>query len=302
MQQQQLLEFRKNYDAAAIEVGLDEGNISRIEELAKALMTERKKRNVSQYMSVDKIAMFRQTGDYRTHSSTTPGILSVALDFYSAQAGRRACFTGGADGSIIYFDLDSGKTLTRLTNHMKAVNSVVAHPLSHILISGSDDKTMRVWHASDMSDNDQDFRCSHVVRSSKAAVSSVSLHASGEYFMGCSSDGLWHLIELESGRVVKVCRDIPSPCHNVQFHPDGLLASGSGSDGNVHIWDLRTQALTSSLSHQSGGSLSYIDFSENGYHMASVTQKGQIHLWDLRKSKVFASAECNVSPSVIDQV
>ncbi|KAK1441870.1 pre-mRNA-processing factor 19 [Babesia gibsoni] len=297
--QQQLVDFRSNYDAACIEVGLDDASVSRIEDLAKALMGERKKRDVSRYVKVDEIAKYRQTGDYRIHSSTTPGILSVTLDLYGEQLGRKGCFTGGADGSVIYFDLESGKTLNRLSSHLKAVNSVVAHPLSSVVVSASDDKTMRVWQASEESDMTQDFRCSHVIRSSKTPVVSLSLHASGEYFLACSSDGLWHLIELESGRVVKVCRDIPAACSNVTFHPDGLLASGSGADGNVHIWDLRTQTLTSSLPHEGASNVTYIDFSENGYHMASISSEGQINLWDLRKSKVFATAECNVSPSVV---
>ncbi|GBE62297.1 pre-mRNA-processing factor [Babesia ovata] len=295
--EQQLLEFRANYDAGAIEVGLDENSVGRIEELAKALMAERKKRDLSTFTRADEIAKFRQIGDYRTHSSTTPGILSVALDEFGYGCGRNACFTGGADGNVVYFDLETGRTLSRLVSHMKAVNSVVTHPYSSIVVSGSDDKTVRMWRAAD--DDGHEYKCMHVVKSSKAPVVSVSLHASGEYVLACASDGLWHLVELESGRVVKVCRDLPSVCSTVRFHPDGLLASGSGVDGAVHLWDLRTQELTSSLSGESESRLSSLDFSENGYHLATVSDDGRLSLWDLRKGEAFASVDCNVSPSVV---
>ncbi|CDR97632.1 WD domain, G-beta repeat containing protein, putative [Babesia bigemina] len=295
--EQQLLEYRANYDAGAIEVGLDDDSVGRIEELAKALMAERKKRDVGVFTRADEIAQFRQTGDYRTHSSTTPGILSVALDEFGYTGGRHACFTGGADGNVIYFDLESGRTLSRLVSHMKAVNSVVSHPYSNIVVSGSDDKTVRMWRAAD--DGDHEYNCTHVVKSSKAPITSLSLHASGEYILACSSDGFWHLVELESGRVVRVCRDIPSVCSSVKFHPDGLLACGSGIDGTVHIWDLRTQEITSSLNDESGSRLNSLDFSENGYHLATVSDDGRLSLWDLRKSEAFASVDCNGSPSVV---
>ncbi|GFE53897.1 pre-mRNA-processing factor [Babesia ovis] len=297
--EKQLLEFRANYDAGAIEIGLDDTSVARIEDLAKALMAERKKRDVTHYATTEEIAKFSQTGDYRTHSSTTPGILSVVLDHYGQRCGRTACFTGGADGAVIHFDLGSGKTLGRMTSHLKAVNSVAAHPYSNIVISGSDDKTMRVWNAPEVENGDVDFKCSHVIKSSKAPVLDISLHASGEYFLGTASDGLWHLVELESGRVVKVCRDIPAVCNSVKFHPDGLLAAGSGADGSVHIWDLRTQSVTSSLPHEFNSAISSLSFSENGYHLATVSENGHLSLWDLRKSKMFVSTECNVSPAVV---
>ncbi|ORM40270.1 Pre-mRNA-processing factor 19 [Babesia sp. Xinjiang] len=297
--EKQLLEFRTNYDAGAIEVGLDDASVSRIEQLAKALMAERKKRDVTKFTPANEIAKFSQTGDYRTHSSTTPGILTVTMDQFGERYGRTACFTGGADGAVIHFDLGTGKTLTRMTNHMKAVNSVVAHQFTNIVVSGSDDKTMRVWRAPDIPETDSEFTCAHVIKSSKAGIMSLSLHASGEYFLGGAADGLWHLVELESGRVIKVCRDIPSPCANLEFHPDGLLAAGSGADGSIHIWDLRTQTLTSSLAHETPSRLASLSFSENGYHLATVSEDGQLRLWDLRKSKVFASTDCNVSPAVV---
>ncbi|GIX65611.1 pre-mRNA-processing factor 19, putative [Babesia caballi] len=297
--EEQLLQFRTNYDAGAIEVGLDEPSVTRIEELAKALMAERKKRDVSQVTPAAEIAQFRLTGDFRTHSSTTPGILSVALDEFSAKEGRSACYTGGADGGVIYFDLASGKTLARTMSHMKAVNSVVSHPFSSIVVSGSDDKTMRVWRGVDAVEGDYELKCAYVVKSSKAPITSLSLHVSGEYFLGAGRDGLWHLVELESGRVVKVCRDIPTICANVRFHPDGLLAAGSGMDGSVQIWDLRTQKVTNSLSHEAPSRLRSLDFSENGYHLSTVSEEGRLSLWDLRKGHVFASADCNVSPSVV---
>nr|BAN64415.1 WD domain, G-beta repeat containing protein [Babesia bovis] len=294
-----LLEFRTNYNAGAIEVGLDDSSVSRIEDLAKALMAERKKRDVARYSTTESIAKYTLKGDYRAHSSTSPGILSVTLDYNAARGGHNLCFTGGADGAVVYFDLDAGRTVTRMTSHLKPVNTVVSHPYANVVISGSDDKTVRVWKGPENADA-SDFKCSHVLKSSKAPVVSMSLHPSTEYFLAGASDGLWHLVDLESGQIIKICRDIPSPCSKVQFHPDGLLAAGSGTDGAVHIWDIRTQSLASTLKHDTATSpLSSLSFSENGYHLATVSQEGHLRLWDLRKSVVFANADCNMSPTAV---
>ncbi|EKX72601.1 conserved hypothetical protein [Theileria equi strain WA] len=296
--QQQLLQFRANYDVTSLETGLDEDALSRIHELAKVLLGERKKRDLSGYTSYDKLSEYTCRGDFRLHSSATPGILSISIDKskQSQSLSDSFCFTGGADGNVVYFDLGSGRTICTLNGHMKAVNAVESHFADSIVLSGSSDTTVRVWRQFDDS-----YKTAYVLKHHKAPVTSLSLHPSGEYALSVSSDGVWGMFSVDSGKVTKMLRNVPSVCKTVKYHPDGMIAAGAAQDGGIYIWDIRDAAAKEPIHADvpADSACTSLSFSENGYHLASVTSNGSLLLWDLRKAQVFASADCNVDPKVV---
>ncbi|KAK2195147.1 bifunctional WD40 repeat/WD40-YVTN repeat-like-containing domain superfamily/Zinc finger [Babesia duncani] len=294
--QKQLLEFRANYDIHAIEIGLDEDAITRLQDLAKSLMGQRKQRDMSIFTNIDAIKQFKLTGEYRTHSSTIPGINSVVVDVWSKSQDNSLnfCYTGGADGSIVYFDLNLCTTVSKMTNHLKAVNALVAHYYAPVVISGSDDKTIRVWRGDD---ENGEFKSSHILKHHKAPVLDLSLHPSGEYLLSMATDGVWGFCDLDSGKVIKLFKDLGIVCKRGKFHTDGLIAAGAGTDGAVHIWDFRQMSILNSLMLDSDSPCVDVDFSENGYYMAAIKENGILELWDLRKSTSFCTIDCNNSPT-----
>ena len=56
----------------------------------------------------------------------------------------------GSDKSIHLWRLSTGKSVTRLTGHSSYVSSLLFHPINpNILISGSGDKSIRIWSVFD---------------------------------------------------------------------------------------------------------------------------------------------------------
>lgn len=67
----------------------------------------------------------------------------------------------------------------------------------------------------------------------------------------------------------------------------GLIFATGETDGVLRIWDITTQDNIASFEAYTN-ELSSISFSENGYYLATCSQKSnEVKLWDLRKPDLF---------------
>ena len=53
--------------------------------------------------------------------------------------------TGGVDRNAVVFDRQEGKIVTTLQGHTKKVSAVLFHPQQDMLLTASQDKTVRLW-------------------------------------------------------------------------------------------------------------------------------------------------------------
>jgi pre-mRNA-processing factor 19 len=77
---------------------------------------------------------------------------------------------------------------------------------------------------------------------------------------------------------------------DAQFHPDGLILGTCTADSTVKVWDVKSQQVVVSFSGHGGGNINCLNFSENGYYLATCAADG-VKVWDLRKvAKMGANA------------
>ena len=72
------------------------------------------------------------------------------------------------------------------------------------------------------------------------------------------------------------------------IHPDGLILGAGSSAGTIELWDLRNQALVSTVNAVSdtespASAVTALSFSENGYHLLGSNADGQVCVYDIRK-------------------
>lgn len=268
------------------EVGLSDDVIAKLQDKAAVLTAARKQRGKTVPEGLAKpedIANYHQLAAHTgLHSASNPGI--TALDIHAADS--RLILTGGNDKNAVVFNKETEQIVATFKGHQKKITSVIFHPTEHICFSASPDCTIRVW--SMKAERPQ----LHIMRPHEAAITGISLHATGDYLLSVSEDEKWAFSDVRSGRIL--CR-VSDPASAqamtcAQFHPDGLIFGTGTADAMVKIWDLKERTNVANFPGHTGV-VRAISFSENGYYLATAADDAVIKLWDLRKLKNFRSID-----------
>mmetsp|Transcript_24611 Transcript_24611/g.30947 ORF Transcript_24611/g.30947 Transcript_24611/m.30947 type:complete len:491 (+) Transcript_24611:238-1710(+) len=192
---------------------------------------------------------------------------------------------------------------TVLKGHKKAVRCVdFSHHRSNedsLLVTCSDDKTLKLWKV-----RNKAFQCSMVGH--KNWVRSCKFSPDSKFAMSGSDDGSLKLWDCNNGGEEILSYRFPSSIitshssstsfeatvsvRHVDFHPAGNILAASGSDGNVHLYDLRSDKVIHSIGAEANRSTtvtrqmnfcSDISFHPKG-HLMTSNSDGTFKLFDVR--------------------
>ncbi|KAI3469835.1 hypothetical protein Pfo_026498 [Paulownia fortunei] len=267
-------------DGKRIRPGISSSIISELTDCNAVLSQQRKKRQIPSTLApIDAVERYTQLTVNPLHRTNKPGILSLDI-LYS----KDIIATAGADSNAVVFDRPSGQVVSTLSGHSKRVTSVKFAAEGELVVTGSADKTVRVWRGSEGGN----FDCKHILKDHTAEVQAVTIHATNNYFVTVSLDNTWCFYELASGLCLTQVEDTTGSSEgytSAAFHPDGLILGTGTSGALVKIWDVKSQANVARFDGHIGA-VTAISFSENGYFLATAAQDG-VKLWDLRRLKNF---------------
>lgn len=273
--------------------GLPDTFIAKIEEVSATLSSTRKaklKRKPEGYTQASSVSQFAQLESVPSlHTTRSPGVtaLDVSLD-------GDLLLTGGKDKQVQVYRRSTGKTIATLKGHSDAINrvlfvkSLIGVEFGNIsengevpewAISASADHSVHVWKA----DGNEKiaYSLAHSITSFKNAITGLAIHPSGLFFAAASEDGTIGFFEVSSGELLL---QIATSNHftSLDIHPDGILLAAGTSSGSVVIYDIKTGQESASFSSESSTNVFSVNFSENGYLLASSTSS-MVEIWDLRK-------------------
>ncbi len=225
-----------------------------------------------------------------------------------------------ASGKVIHlFDATTRVLLRRLTSHKGEVTSVTIGGYGKLLVSGSKDKTVRVW------DVERGKVC-HILIGHEDEVTSVTISGDGKLLASgskdktvcvwdvesgkkrhrltgheewvwdvtLSTDGKWlasgsrdNRIQVwDSGEHVRILTGHNYFVNSVTFSPDGkILASAGSLDETILLWDVQRGKLLRGLTEHKHG-VTYVVFSPNGNQVASGSPEGDILISDIKMGKI----------------
>jgi pre-mRNA-processing factor 19 len=177
-----------------------------------------------------------------------------------------------------------------MKEHEKRVNDVHFHPREPLVFSASADNTAKIW-------NMKEDGSMHTLSNHTDDVCSITVHVSGDYVVTASADKTWAFHDIQSGKLLSTSHSTAG-FHVARFHPDGALLGSGNSDGVVRIWDVKTGKEAATFNGHSGKVFA-LDFSENGYYVATAGEDNTVRMWDLRKSANFHTLDLSDSGSTV---
>jgi WD40 repeat protein len=171
-------------------------------------------------------------------------------------------------------------------SHLGVINSIVYSKDGTRVLSGSDDKTLKLWDAA----------TGTLLRTFSGhtdAVKSVALSPDGNQVLSGSADKSIKLWDTATGAILRTFTGHTASVDAVAFSPAGSrIASVSVGDRTVKLWDPTTGALLRSFVV---GAINYTElvatvaFSPNGANVLATNADGNAELWDVATGELVRS-------------
>lgn len=177
--------------------------------------------------------------------------------------------------------------LHTIPGHLRfSVTSVAISPDGQILVSGSNDNTIKIW-------NLRTFKLLRILKHSRG-VNSIAISRDGQTLASGSDDKTIKIWNLLTGKLLRTLNGHSDLVASVAFSPNGqILASGS-SDRTIKLWNYRTGKLLHTRAHPIG--VSSVAFNPDGQTFASGGYDNTIKLWNLHTGKLLRTVTAHLEP------
>lgn len=164
-----------------------------------------------------------------------------------------------------------------IAGHQGWVHSITVDPTNEWFVTGSADRTIKIW---DLASGIQKLTLTGHV----ATVRSVVISTKHPYLFSGSEDREVKCWDLECNKMIRNYHGHLSGIYTVQVHPELDLVFSGGRDSSIRVWDMRTkQCLRTLVGHRHTVTTLAIQGTEP--QILSGSQDTMIRLWDLRSSK-----------------
>lgn len=170
-------------------------------------------------------------------------------------------------GVIIYLNWDY--SLKTLEGHSDAVSSVAYSPDGKYIISGSYDKTFKIWEAST-------GKCLKTLSGYSDKITSISYSFDGKYIVNATTGNKINIWEESTGKCLKTLEGYYNGYSSVSFSPNGEYVIGCSDDKTIiNIWDVKSEkciktwdvSMEDEFAYQYDYSKSSVEYTFDGKHI-----------------------------------
>ena len=168
-----------------------------------------------------------------------------------------------------------GQCIHTLSGHNDYVLSVCVSPDGRHIVSGSQDKTVKVW---DM----ESGQCIHTLNDHNKDVTSVCVSPDGRRIVSGSSDATVRVWDMESGQCIHTLMGHVESVLSVCMTPDGRHIVSGSYDEKIYVWDMESKDRIHKLSNFFSSAVRSVCVTPDGRHIVSGNDQGNVKVWDIR--------------------
>ncbi|AZL53363.1 hypothetical protein EI285_01765 [Aliarcobacter skirrowii] len=185
------------------------------------------------------------------------------------------CFTLDKNGN----KKDNPSCLDKNINgHNKDVNSIAISSDNRYIVSGSSDKTVKLWEINS-------GKLLKTFTGHKNIVNSIAISSDNRYIVSGSADDTVRLWDFKSGKLLKTLNGHSNSVDSVVISSDSKYIVSGSLDKTVKLWDVNSGKLLKTLNGHSNWVDSVAISSDNRYIISGGWDK-TVKLWDVNSGKL----------------
>ena len=137
--------------------------------------------------------------------------------------------TANQDKTMTIYSTDRISPIRIMTGHTSDVNCLNWHPNATLILSGSDEKTARVWDL-------RSAKCVWKMMGSSSPIVTVCISPYGNLIAAGSENGKIYIWDSMTSRLMGILQGHDGPIHSITFSGDNQSLISGGSDCSVRVW------------------------------------------------------------------
>lgn len=170
-----------------------------------------------------------------------------------------------------------------LQGHTDNIWSIAFSPDGKIIVSGSSDRTVKIWDS-------QTGQCLNTLLGHTRPVLSVAFSPNGQIIASCGGHSIIKLWDVTTGECIQTIQEVAS--YILKFSPHNYILASGNTSGVIKLWDVRDGQLITTLGRY-GNPIISLAFSPDGQILAGGGFDGTVTLWNLSTNKCIHTIEIN---------
>ena len=189
----------------------------------------------------------------------------------------------------LFAGMDSGQSycVRSLEGHSGWINCVAIIPDGSRGLSGSDDKTVRLW-------NLEIGECLHTLEGHTGRVKAVALTPDGDWGLSGGDDKQVRVWDLKTGKNLHILEGHESVVTSLAVSADGWLALSGSEDKTIKLWNLKSGNCVHTL-HGHTSKVCAVALSPDATIGLSGSNDKTLRFWDLVAGQCIETTEKSVS-------